>query len=68
MIPLATTELGTDSWITPLMESVMGNNGAYALVYTSAIMALLRFYADPSFTNCLLSVCSPSVAPSPAWA
>ena len=47
MIPLATTELGTDSWITPLMESVMGNNGAYVLVYTSAIMALLRFYAGP---------------------
>jgi hypothetical protein len=47
MIPLATTELGTDSWITPLMQSVMGDNGAWVLVYTSAIMALLRFYAGP---------------------
>lgn len=47
MIPLATTELGTDSWITPLMEKVMGDNGALVLIYTSAIMALLRFYAGP---------------------
>ena len=46
MIPLATTELGTDSWITPLMESVM-ENGALVLIYTSAIMAILRFYAGP---------------------
>ncbi|MBI2432212.1 MAG: MFS transporter [Candidatus Hydrogenedentes bacterium] len=50
MIPLATTELGTDSWITPLMESemtAMGLQAAWVLVYTSFIMMLLRFSAGP---------------------
>ncbi|MFY0688637.1 MAG: MFS transporter [Cyclobacteriaceae bacterium] len=48
MIPLATTELGTDSWITDLMAPEMRNIGLQAgwiLVYTSAIMAGLRFFA-----------------------
>jgi MFS family permease len=50
MIPLATTELGTDSWITPLMEPPMAKLGLQAgwvLVYTSTIMMLLRFNAGP---------------------
>ena len=50
MIPLATTELGTDSWITDLMTSEMqkiGFQGEWVLIYTSVIMALLRFYAGP---------------------
>src|SRR4029079_15056792 len=41
MIPLATTELGTDSWITDLMKPQMENLGVAAgwvLVYTSFIM------------------------------
>ncbi|MEX2671657.1 MAG: MFS transporter [Phycisphaeraceae bacterium] len=50
MIPLATTELGTDSWITelmgPAMEQINVNSG-WVLVYTSAIMMVLRFYAGP---------------------
>jgi len=49
MIPLATTELGTDSWITELMRPVMTANGWHAgwvLVYTSLIMMLLRMYAS----------------------
>ncbi len=48
MMPLATTEIGTDSWITPLMEGEMGKlglNAAWVLVYTSFIMMLLRFSA-----------------------
>ncbi len=50
MIPLATTELGTDSWITPLMRGEMeklGLDAGWVLVYTSAIMAILRFFAGP---------------------
>ncbi len=50
MIPLATTELGTDSWITPLLEPVMASLGLQAgwvLVYTSVIMMILRFFAGP---------------------
>ncbi len=48
MFPLATTELGTDGWITSLMEPEMkqlGFNAAWVLVYTSAIMLVLRFFA-----------------------
>lgn len=48
MIPLATTELGVDSWITDLMGPEMrhlGLNAGWVLVYTAAIMTVLRFYA-----------------------
>ena len=48
MIPLATTELGTDSWISDLMAPEMkpiGLQAGWILVYTSAIMALLRLFA-----------------------
>lgn len=50
MIPLATTELGTDSWITDLMTpemSKIGLQAGWVLVYTSAIMFVLRFFAGP---------------------
>ncbi|WP_169976546.1 MFS transporter [Tautonia rosea] len=50
MIPLATTELGTDSWITSLMEPEMTRfnlNPGWVLVYTSLIMLILRFFAGP---------------------
>jgi len=50
MIPQATTELGTDGWITSLMSTPMqaaGHNPAWVLVYTSAIMMVLRFFAGP---------------------
>jgi hypothetical protein len=50
MIPLATTELGTDSWITDLMTPEMtglGLQAGWVLVYTSLIMAILRFFAGP---------------------
>jgi len=50
MIPLATTELGTDSWITPLMEGEMkglGLSPVWVLIYTSSIMMVLRLFAGP---------------------
>ncbi len=50
MMPLATTEIGTDGWISSLMEEPMkaaGHNAAWVLVYTSAIMMVLRFFAGP---------------------
>ena len=51
MILLATTELGVDSWITNLMTPVLAKysqyGGLYLLMYTSFIMAILRFFAGP---------------------
>ena len=50
MIPLAITELGTDSWISDLMSPEMkalGGHPMWVLVYTSSIMMLLRFFAGP---------------------
>ena len=50
MIPLAVTEIGTDGWITGLMEEPMkkaGFNPGWILIYTSAIMMVLRFFAGP---------------------
>src|SRR5262245_6643045 len=48
MMPLATTEIGTDGWISSLMEEPMkaaGHHPGWVLVYTSAIMMVLRFSA-----------------------
>ncbi|GJM30091.1 MAG: MFS transporter [Cyclobacteriaceae bacterium] len=47
MMLLATTELGVDSWITPLMEGEMGDNAGWVLIYTSVIMVVLRFNSGP---------------------
>lgn len=50
MMPLATTEIGTDGWITAIMEGVAAKNNFHAgwvLVYTSVIMLVLRFFAGP---------------------
>jgi hypothetical protein len=65
MMPQATTELGTDGWITSLMQTPMqtaGHNPAWVLVYTSAIMMILRLCAGPLIHKLsplgLLSVCS----------
>jgi hypothetical protein len=65
MIPLATTELGTDSWISDLMSPEMGKlglQGGWVLVYTSAIMFVLRFFAGNIAHKIsplgLLAVCS----------
>jgi hypothetical protein len=48
MMPLATTELGTDGAITGIMEEPLkaaGHNPLWVLIYTSAIMCALRFRA-----------------------
>jgi len=65
MIPLATTELGTDSWITELVNPVMakiGISGGWVLVYTAFLMMLLRFSAGPFVEKLsplgLLAACS----------
>ncbi len=51
MVLLATTELGTDSWIASLMTPVLRafgeNAGSWVLIYTSFIMFVLRFFAGP---------------------
>ena len=49
MFLLATTELGTDSWIADIMRSVLGSptRGTLFLVWTSLIMFVLRFFAGP---------------------
>ncbi|MEM6655252.1 MAG: MFS transporter [Planctomycetota bacterium] len=49
MIPLATTEIGTDSWIEEIMKGVVptGIDAGLVLVYTSLIMMVLRFFAGP---------------------
>jgi MFS family permease len=47
MILLATTELGTDGWITDLLKPVFGANAGWILVYTSFIMFVMRFFAGP---------------------
>jgi fucose permease len=50
MFPLATTELGTDSWIVDLMSREMNQMGLQAgwiLVYTAAIMTIFRSAAGP---------------------
>lgn len=50
MVPLATTELGTDGAISGLMEAGMKEispnlGGGHLLIYTSLIMMVLRFFA-----------------------
>jgi len=50
MIPLATTEVGTDSWITDLMTPVMTEmdfHPGWVLVYTAFIMMVLRLCPGP---------------------
>ena len=48
MIPLATTELSTDSWISSLMQPEMaaiGLQAGWVLVYTAAIVFVIRLFA-----------------------
>jgi MFS family permease len=62
MILLATTELGVDSWVTDLMTPAFGKYAGWILVYTSAIMFVLRFFAGPIVHRIsplgLLAVCA----------
>ena len=48
IMPLATTELGTDSWIQSIMQGIASEKGfdaGWVLIYTSAIMLVLRLFA-----------------------
>jgi MFS family permease len=65
MMPLATTEIGTDGWITSIMTAPLqkeGFHGGWVLVYTSFIMMVLRFFAGPIIHKLsplgLLAVCA----------
>ena len=65
MLPLAITELGTDSWIADLMAPEMtkvGLQAGWILVYTSIIMVALRFSAGKIIHRitplALLAACS----------
>lgn len=65
MMPQAITELGISGWISSLMENPMaaaGYNSAWVLVYTSAIMMVLRLCAGPLLHKLsppgLLAICS----------
>ena len=40
-------ELGTDSWITDIMNNVIKGQATLLFVYTSALMFVLRFFARP---------------------
>ena len=40
-------ELGTDSWITNITESILTGQGFFLFVYASSIMFILRFFAGP---------------------
>ncbi|MEO8494372.1 MAG: MFS transporter, partial [Planctomycetota bacterium] len=40
-------ELGTDSWITNITESILKGQGFFLFVYASGIMFILRFFAGP---------------------
>ncbi len=62
MIPLATTELGVDSWVSALVTPILGANGLYVLLYTSLLMMILRFCSGPIIHKLspigLLAACS----------
>jgi MFS family permease len=40
-------ELGTDSWITNIMDNVVKDKAILLFIYTSALMFVLRFFAGP---------------------
>ena len=73
MVLLATTELGTDSWIADIMTSVLGSAtlGTLFLVWTSLIMFVLRFFAGPVIHKLgplgVLAVCSSIAATGLLW-
>jgi MFS family permease len=75
MILLATTELGTDSWIaallTPVLRESGENAGNWVLIYTSSIMFVLRFFAGPLAHRWsplgLLAVCAAAASIGLYW-
>jgi MFS family permease len=73
MFLLATTELGTDGWIQDIMGTVLKDEtkGTLFLVYTAAIMFVLRFFAGPIVHRIsplgLLACCSAIAAGGLYW-
>ena len=75
MILVATTEIGTDSWIsdlmTPVLKDLGKNAGNWVLIYTSAIMFVLRFCAGPIVHRIsslgLLAVCAAIASVGLMW-
>ena len=75
MILVATTEIGTDSWIsdlmTPVLKDLGKNAGNWVLIYTSAIMFVLRFCAGPIVHRLsplgLLAVCAAIASAGLMW-
>ena len=73
MFLLATTELGTDGWIQDIMGTVLKDptKGTLFLVYTAAIMFVLRFFAGPIVHRIsplgLLAACSAIAAGGLYW-
>jgi hypothetical protein len=65
MGPLATTELGTDSWMEQLLHGDLPQLAGWVFVMVSVIMTILRFYAGPivhKFSPIGLLVVSAAVA------
>lgn len=66
MGPLATTELGTDTWMQQLLEGDLGAQLAgWIFIMISVIMTVLRFYAGPivhKFSSIGLLVISAALA------
>jgi MFS family permease len=46
-IPLSTTELGVDSWITDLMTPTLGENAKWLFIITAFAMTVMRFCSGP---------------------
>ncbi len=73
MLLLATTELGTDTWIQDIMGSVLSDpvKGTWFLIYTSVIMFVLRFFAGPIVHRIsplgLLALCSAVASAGLYW-
>ncbi len=73
MFLLATTELGTDSWIQDIMSSALESDyaGPLVFVYAAGIMTVLRFFGGPLsklFTPLgLLAICCVLTAIGLVW-
>ena len=73
MFLLATTELGTDSWIQDIIGKVLKNpnSGTWFFIYTASIMFVLRFFAGPIVHKIsplgLLATCAAMAAVGLYW-
>jgi hypothetical protein len=73
MFLLATTELGTDSWIQAIIGAVRKDptTGTWFFIYTASIMFILRFFAGPIVHKIsplgLLATCAAMAAVGLYW-